>query len=103
LQSPSSSRLLEVESSLSLFFENICAKWIGKGQVNWQDLRGHVMKAVGQENSSDPGRYVAWLDVDHATPPARCYVEDISRFGAKVRVFSQALPIEFVASLAIYA
>jgi hypothetical protein len=52
------------------------------------------MKTNGRENT-DAGRYIAWLDVEPGTPPARCYVEGISRLGAKVRVFRPPVPNEF--------
>jgi hypothetical protein len=78
-----------------------------------------------------PGRYMAWLNADHTPSLAPCYVEDVSRSGAKLTVFSNPVPdqftlhfnrrgdakvrcrvmsragktfaVEFVASLAIYA
>jgi len=89
-----------------------------------------MMIGASAEGSGNAGRYVAWLDVDRTVPPLRCYVEDVSRLGAKLtvrapvpdeftlhfsrrgdakvrcRVTSRAgddCAVEFVASLAMYA
>jgi hypothetical protein len=43
----------------------------------------------------DAGRFVAWLDAEAGLPPARCYVADVSRSGAKVKVFRPQVPNEF--------
>ena len=53
------------------------------------------MKAAGFENNADAGRHVAWLDIDPATPPTRCYVEGISRVGAQLKIFRPLVPDEF--------
>jgi len=47
-----------------------------------------------QENI-DAGRFVAWLEAEAGLPPARCYVEEVSRAGAKVKVFRPQVPSEF--------
>jgi len=47
------------------------------------------------QTNVDTGRFVAWLDAEAGFPPARCYVEDVSRTGAKVRVFRPQVPSEF--------
>ena len=39
-------------------------------------------------------RYVAWLDAGGAMP-IRCYVENVSRSGAKLNVFRSPVPEEF--------
>ncbi len=53
------------------------------------------MKIAARDDNGNSNRYVAWLDAGHATPPTRCYVEDVSRFGAKLRVFRPPVPNEF--------
>jgi hypothetical protein len=47
------------------------------------------------ERNAGAARFVAWLDVGRAAPPVRCYVEDVSRVGAKLRVFRPTVPNEF--------
>jgi len=41
------------------------------------------------------GRYVAWLNVGSPMPPTRCYVESLSRSGAKLELFGGPIPEEF--------
>ncbi len=41
------------------------------------------------------GRHIAWLNLGSPTPPARCYVEDLTRSGAKLEVFGCPIPEEF--------
>jgi hypothetical protein len=53
------------------------------------------MKQNELENHADASRYVAWLDIAPGTPPARCYVEGVSKLGAKVRLFRPSVPNEF--------
>jgi hypothetical protein len=40
-------------------------------------------------------RYVAWLDRGSAAPLTMCYVENISRSGAALKVFGASVPNEF--------
>jgi hypothetical protein len=50
------------------------------------------------ENDVDRKRYVAWLDTVAPAAPARCYVEHVSRSGARLRVVGSpidAVPDEF--------
>jgi hypothetical protein len=53
------------------------------------------MKLAGSENEIDIRRYTAWLDIDSSAPSPRCYVEGISRSGAKLTVFNSPVPDEF--------
>ena len=53
------------------------------------------MKIAEHDNELGASRYVGWLDVDHTALPTRCYVQDISRVGAKLTVFSASVPDEF--------
>jgi len=53
---------------------------------------------AARRNEIDGKRYVAWLDTPAPTPPARCYVEQVSRSGARLRVLGSpidAVPDEF--------
>jgi hypothetical protein len=54
-----------------------------------------MLKIAGPENDASVGRYVGWLDIDPTTAPARCYVECVSRAGAKLKVFHPSVPDEF--------
>jgi hypothetical protein len=47
------------------------------------------------QTNADAGHFVAWLDAEAGLPAARCYVKDVSRAGAKVRVFRPQVPSEF--------
>jgi hypothetical protein len=47
-----------------------------------------------EANVSGP-RYIAWLDAGVAVPATRCYVENVSKLGAKLRVFRSFVPDEF--------
>jgi hypothetical protein len=58
-------------------------------------LQGLAMKIVEGDHSNNSGRYVAWLNMGSATPPARCYVENISKFGAELKIFGPPVPDEF--------
>ncbi len=40
-------------------------------------------------------RYVAWLDLGGALPPSRCFVENVSRSGAKLKLFNPPATDEF--------
>lgn len=53
------------------------------------------MEIAERSEHNNPERYVAWLDMGRAMPPTRCYVEDVSRVGAKLRVFRAPVPDEF--------
>lgn len=57
--------------------------------------RGIVMKSAGIQSQAEAKRYVAWLDGSGTTPATRCFVEDISRAGAKLKVFGSPVPREF--------
>jgi hypothetical protein len=47
------------------------------------------------QRNNNPQRYIAWLDIG-STPPARCYVEDVSRSGAKLKMLlGSTVPDEF--------
>jgi hypothetical protein len=53
---------------------------------------------AASETEIDPNRYVAWLQAVALEPPTRCYVEQISRSGARLRVLGvrlDAVPDEF--------
>jgi len=51
---------------------------------------------IAERNASDGSdRYVAWLNLGEAVPLTRCYVENVSRSGAKVEVFHAPIPDEF--------
>jgi hypothetical protein len=64
--------------------------------VDWPKLsQGCIVKIPGRDDNDNSERYVAWLDVGSAMPPTRCYVEDISRLGAKLSVFRPPVPNEF--------
>jgi hypothetical protein len=53
------------------------------------------MRVVASTLARAPtARYVAWLDAGTG-PATRCYVEDVSRFGARVMVFGPGIPAEF--------
>ncbi len=47
------------------------------------------------EDIAGAERYIAWLDMGRELPLTRCYVEGVSRVGAKLRVFQSAVPGEF--------
>jgi hypothetical protein len=58
------------------------------------DYRRAGVVNIAEPQSISRERYIAWLDTG-ITPPTRCYVEDISRSGAKIKAFSPDLPGEF--------
>jgi len=78
---------------LKAFDQNASAN--GKRFCQRNLSQGCVLKASGFENNGDAGRHVAWLDIDPATPPTRCYVEGISRVGAQLKIFRPPVPDEF--------
>jgi hypothetical protein len=53
------------------------------------------MKLAEAHDEVGAGRYVAWLDLGSLAPPIRCYVENLSRLGAKLKVFGGPIPEEF--------
>jgi hypothetical protein len=53
------------------------------------------METIQGANQNKPDRYVAWMEMGCAVPATRCYVEDVTRSGAKVSVFRLAAPDEF--------
>jgi hypothetical protein len=57
--------------------------------------RRRAMKIAGTPSQGQSEGYIAWLNVDGAAPAARCYVEDVSKAGAKVTAFSQPVANEF--------
>jgi hypothetical protein len=51
---------------------------------------------IAEQNASDNSdRYIAWLNLGQAVPLTRCYVENVSRFGAKLEVLHAPIPDEF--------
>jgi len=51
---------------------------------------------VAEANTSDGSyRYIAWLNLGETAPLARCYVESVSRSGAKLEVANAPIPDEF--------
>lgn len=65
--------------------------------MTWRNLffAGHIMEHARTESDFGTGRYIAWLDIGAAAPPTRCYVQDISRSGAKLRIFRPSAANEF--------
>jgi hypothetical protein len=59
-----------------------------------ENFQGRTVNTSGHDDSHDAQRYVAWLDLGGATP-TRCYVENVSRSGAKLKVFRSPVPDEF--------
>jgi hypothetical protein len=55
--------------------------------------RGRTVNIAVHADHIGP-RYVAWLDLGSATP-TRCYVENVSQSGAKLKVFGDRVPDEF--------
>jgi len=53
------------------------------------------VKTLEQSEDGRSKRYVAWVSAGGAMAPIRCYVENISRSGATLRVFRSAVPEEF--------
>jgi len=53
------------------------------------------MKIVERSASDGSHRYIAWLNLGEAAPLTRCYVENVSRSGAKLEVSRASIPDEF--------
>jgi hypothetical protein len=72
------------------------AKYLGNAAFRSSDnSAGRALKISDPDNNDSSERYVAWLNLDGATPPTRCYVENVSRSGAKLNVFEGPVPNEF--------
>jgi len=57
--------------------------------------RDRAMKIAEPNTNDSSDRYVAWLNLGEAAPLTRCYVENVSRSGAKLEIFHAPIPNEF--------
>ena len=53
------------------------------------------METSKRTDGDNSKRYVAWLDAGSAMPPIRCYVENVTRSGAKLNMLRSPIPDEF--------
>jgi hypothetical protein len=83
--------VFQFESLDSLFLKRFAPSIFTRGTT----FSGCAMSLDAVENSHRSSRYVAWMDAGHAAPPRRCYVDDVSTNGAKLRAFGDPVPNEF--------
>jgi len=53
------------------------------------------MALAEAHHETGDGRYVVRLNLGFSTPPTRCYVEGLTRSGAKLELYGGPIPEEF--------
>lgn len=94
LESLSSKYEYKVESFHSRSLQSFCVK-VHRSIKSIENYRSLCVDVSASERNSSPARYVAWLSTGPAVPAIRCYVEDVSAAGAKLRVYRPPVPNEF--------